>query len=55
MVHGWIPDCHSGHYGEGRYGADIGIAEKYVSGKNFCLKDENDQWYDAGPEAGGPG
>ena len=33
----------------------IGIAEKYVSGKNFCLKDENGQWYDAGPEAGDQG
>lgn len=33
----------------------IGIAEKYVSGKNFCLKDESGQWYDAGPEAGDQG
>ena len=33
----------------------IGIAEKYVSGKNFCLKDESGNWYDAGPEAGDQG
>lgn len=33
----------------------IGIVEKYVSHKNFCLKDEGGNWYDAGEEAGDQG